>query len=271
MTILSFILLLPLIFPKVEPFDDPIRSFTSAFHSSLLKQCSSVDLTLHGNFTGSSNSRIIHAAQYFFESPTITQIFQQDLNHSSVLFISKHLFGCYIIVVRVDNVETFSAQSLEMFNNYILSAHYIFVFPKPLDKEPVSDDQLLTFSNAVRPIAQTLFVIASDVGIKASVTQGAVKKNLKVVYDTNYKLFTTSNDLASLKEYKVNFHEDPLVALVCPVCIPKEGPDGKMESGDPIVNSIQYLATVINATLFLEAVFAGVKASNFEDGEWDDW
>ncbi|CAG7817602.1 unnamed protein product, partial [Allacma fusca] len=92
-----------------------------------------------------------------------------------------------------------------------------------------------------------------------------------MVYDSTYKHFTTHNDLASLKDTKVNFQEDPIVALVCPVCIPKEGPDGKMEAADPVVRSLQHFVLVINATLVLEAVFAGIKASNFEDGEWDDW
>ncbi|CAG7732390.1 unnamed protein product, partial [Allacma fusca] len=253
----------------VKSFDEPIQSFTSTFHSSLLKQCSSIDLAVHGDLTTAGYSKII-AAQNVFETPAIMQFFQQDLNHSLVSFISKHFFGCYIIVVKVDSVETFSMQPVEMFNNYILSAYYIFVFPKDPDK-PMSDDQLRTLSHTVRPIAKTLFLIITDVGIKAYIAQGITQKVLKTVYDSDYKTFTVHNALASLRESNINFQEDPITALVCAICIPKEGPDGKMEAADAIVRSLQFLATVINATLVLEPVFTEIKDSNFEDGEWDDW
>ncbi|CAG7726067.1 unnamed protein product, partial [Allacma fusca] len=252
-------------------FDDPIRSFTTAFHSKILTGCSSVDLTLQGNFTSASNSKIIHSARTIFPGQTILQMFKQNPDHSLTSPILKHFFGCYVIVAKINNVDNFSLESFEIFNNNVLSTYCIFIFPKQPNGEIVSEDQITTFANFVRRIPKPIFLTVSEFGLKGFVSRGANTKQVKNIYETNYRGLTSNNDLSNLLESKPDFQQEPITVLVCAVCVPKETEDGKTEPPDPIVNTLYDFVTFVNASLVLEPVFGDVKASHFENGEWDEW
>ncbi|CAG7726223.1 unnamed protein product, partial [Allacma fusca] len=175
--------------------------------------------------------------------------------------------GCFVIFVNVDDPETFSMSSVEIFEKKYLLAYFIFCITKP---EPTMTEQLVEFAKSARKILRPVYLIASDPSLQGYVQEGASNSKLRKFYDSNDNSLGEKG-FSIFEDRPVNMEGEPLVGLVCGICVPEETPDGEPMTKDHIITTIYKLAKILNATLELQAVLAELSGDHFQDGVWDEW
>ncbi|CAG7725129.1 unnamed protein product [Allacma fusca] len=119
-------------------------------------------------------------------------------------------------------------------------------------------DELKT---STRKILRPVFLTKSDLDILGLVSNEADNKIHPRFYNSR-KHWTS---------VRPNYGKEPILGLVCVICIPEEDSMKKYEVEDFLITALSGLATYVNATLELESVMQALQSSHFQDGEWDGW
>ncbi|CAG7827776.1 unnamed protein product [Allacma fusca] len=240
---------------------NPLYKFLNIFHSSVLQQCSHLDILIGGEvyklpFQANAPAKALETLPLL--KNTIVQILP-NVNSSKIKeYLLKHSFGCSIFIFKYQN--DIESTLLGIPKKVHLSVHFIFVTIERKKAKSDSRDRLLNLFNWARILKHKFCLVISPFKTEAFIPEKLTSANAVKIYEWDHGSEITYNMLSQVLISKVDFLREPLVAQVCPHCTAKPGTTLPAD-----VTVIMEFATYVNSSIKLQPTFAEINTAQWLD------